>query len=293
MVVSFFMLILTVYFLKDKKIENTIFNILRFIVLIQSVICIIQYEKGFLMYGTFYHDANLTMYIMFFLVFAIWKYAFNQYRSLSTVLVIILALFPFVFAQQRTAWIAMLLASIPFLLKNKKILLLYFGIAFPIFVFAKDEITERILLLLNFGGNGTYDTANSAGWRLNVWNQMFRAANEQPLFGKGLGSSNGFVESIYSGVAFLPHNEFLRIYYETGIVGIILFLAFLLSPLFIFRVYFRKIENKSYILLFISLTAAYFACMAPDNIAALADVSTLYFTIIGIIIASLISSRCS
>lgn len=70
-----------------------------------------------------------------------------------------------------------------------------------------------------------------------AWNYFIGKANEYPIFGRGLGSTLVANDgSIFSGFV-VPHNEYIRFYYDGGLVGAILLF---LSLLLVFRsVYFR------------------------------------------------------
>ncbi|MFX3651074.1 MAG: O-antigen ligase family protein [Paenibacillus sp.] len=70
-----------------------------------------------------------------------------------------------------------------------------------------------------------------------AWSYFIEKANEYPIFGRGLGSTLVANDgSIFSGFV-VPHNEYIRFYYDGGLVGAILLF---LSLLLVFRaVYFR------------------------------------------------------
>jgi len=61
--------------------------------------------------------------------------------------------------------------------------------------------------------------------RDTAWNFFWEKANELPVFGRGLGAvleaNDG---TLYSGFT-VPHNEYLRFYYDGGLVGLLVMLA--------------------------------------------------------------------
>lgn len=74
-------------------------------------------------------------------------------------------------------------------------------------------------------------TDSSMGLRYTFWRNSLKLIAERPWFGYGTG---GFVEAYnqvkgISPVTKNPHNEFLRITVETGLIGLTVYLAFLLS----------------------------------------------------------------
>lgn len=60
--------------------------------------------------------------------------------------------------------------------------------------------------------------------RTAMWDGVARSAAEAPFLGKGLGSSETVVSDTYYWVGH-PHNEFLRIWHDLGLPGLILLLA--------------------------------------------------------------------
>ena len=57
--------------------------------------------------------------------------------------------------------------------------------------------------------------------RAAMWAGVMKSAAEAPIIGKGLGSSESAVSDTYFWVGH-PHNDFLRIYHDLGVVGLIL-----------------------------------------------------------------------
>lgn len=64
---------------------------------------------------------------------------------------------------------------------------------------------------------------NSLSWRLNLWRFAVMLALERPLVGLGLG---GFSQQSprLVGWSVTPHNDFVRVFAETGILGLVAFL---------------------------------------------------------------------
>jgi O-antigen ligase len=71
-----------------------------------------------------------------------------------------------------------------------------------------------------------FTAGRSAAWPL-IWQE----AMEQPVIGHGVGSSVFFVAQIWTDID-KPHNDYLRIIYEVGFVGLILFVAALVWQMF-------------------------------------------------------------
>jgi O-antigen ligase len=81
-------------------------------------------------------------------------------------------------------------------------------------------------LTQNFSGTGVALNDPSARSRLGIYAQAFKAISEAPIFGHGLGSLGDIVN--YSEPGAYPHNMFLEIMIDTGLVGLMLFLGALL-----------------------------------------------------------------
>lgn len=71
-------------------------------------------------------------------------------------------------------------------------------------------------------GESAYLTAG----RAVAWPQIFSHALENWVFGRGAGSASAFTAAVTGHARFPhPHNEYLRIFHDTGAVGLALFLA--------------------------------------------------------------------
>ncbi len=120
---------------------------------------------------------------------------------------------PLLYTYSRTSFVAILAASFAFgIFKDRRLLIvtLVFGLLTP--VFAPDAILERISTI---SGVATGDEPSSWASRTLAWRTHGgRAAAESPLLGFGLASVNlGMVD-----------NEYVRVFIDTGIIGLALFL---------------------------------------------------------------------
>jgi putative inorganic carbon (hco3(-)) transporter len=71
---------------------------------------------------------------------------------------------------------------------------------------------------------GAAPTGNTLLWRLTYWAQVLPLANKNPVTGIGLAMTQYKTDS-----AKQPHNDFIRAYVETGILGFITYVAWLVS----------------------------------------------------------------
>ncbi|MDP8245122.1 MAG: O-antigen ligase family protein [Candidatus Hinthialibacter antarcticus] len=76
----------------------------------------------------------------------------------------------------------------------------------------------------------TQRETGSHTWRLLNWRYLYREWKQQPILGYGLASSpmvNPNINVLGGGVGHDPHNDYVRYLVETGAVGLVLWLAFL------------------------------------------------------------------
>jgi len=108
---------------------------------------------------------------------------------------------------------------------NRK-LLAWSGVALIVLVsfsYLPSEIQARYSLHGLMGGD------NQGAYRLIIWGHAMRLFFYSPFAGIGVGS---FATSMVSGFRYVgAHNMFLLVLIETGIIGLLLFLAFLFSLL--------------------------------------------------------------
>ena len=104
-------------------------------------------------------------------------------------------------------------------------------------------------------------TMNSGTGRIGIWVESFKIALKSPVFGTGLGSyatvfmecSNGNYSSP-SLVLDNPHNEYLSIFFTNGLIGLILYLAFLIS---VALKSFKTLLKNEFTLIFFAVTLCY------------------------------------
>ncbi|MDP3517055.1 MAG: O-antigen ligase family protein [Pseudohongiella sp.] len=79
------------------------------------------------------------------------------------------------------------------------------------------------------GAEASIEAINTNG-RLFIWENFIREGFSKPLIGHGWGASSVFImdSDLNIGFGIQPHNDYLRILFETGFVGFFLFLVSLL-----------------------------------------------------------------
>jgi O-antigen ligase len=112
-----------------------------------------------------------------------------------------------------------------------------------------------------------YETINTSG-RLYMWGILVNGIKDSPIFGHGANASEELLKPISEHFTH-PHNEFLRILYDYGLVGMILFVyAFLKQILKLKNIKNRNGNeiNKYYLYCSMWLFFPFFTFMLTDNI---------------------------
>lgn len=119
-------------------------------------------------------------------------------------------------------------------------------------------------------------SGNSLIWRVNYWTEVLPLANANPVTGIGLSQTQYNTES-----AKQPHNDFLRAYVETGLVGLGAFIAMFVGLLVTARRAMRAaargtLEHAVAAGSLAATTGFLFACIAANvvsNVVSLVSVS--------------------
>jgi O-antigen ligase len=101
--------------------------------------------------------------------------------------------------------------------------------------FAGDEETGSVQQLL--GGEAPL----SGTGRFEVWPLVWHEAKRHIAFGSGVGEMDKFVPLVWAGMS-KTHNDYLRILFELGVAGLLLFLFAIVAQLLLLR---RMIRSSS------------------------------------------------
>lgn len=161
-------------------------------------------------------------------LFAGFVYCFkNKIKSLLCGTLVLLSFIALYFTYSRGAFLALIIAiSTTLFLWKKKIALMVFA-AFLLFVFlAPSPFTQSIRQSFNFSMNAS----GSIKDRLKLWKSAIDMIQERPLLGWGL---NTYTEVnplfVKDFDAWYPHNCYLQMASEIGLVGLASFLILLIS----------------------------------------------------------------
>ena len=115
---------------------------------------------------------------------------------------------------------------------------------------------------------------NSLEWRFDYWTEVLPLANSNPVTGIGLDMTEYQTDE-----AKLPHNDFIRAYVETGLIGLLAYVAVLISMVTLGRRAVRASPQRS---LERGVGAGFLGCsiaVIADSISAnlMSSVATLWY----------------
>ncbi len=128
------------------------------------------------------------------------------------------------FTYTRSAWIATVLGVFAVAIMGRRRMTLVVMVAgVMVSLVAVPSILQRFADLGTSTSAAGY-ASNSLSWRFDYWGQVLPLANSDPITGIGLNMS-----SLATNQQKEPHNDFLRSYVETGVIGTLAYIALLIS----------------------------------------------------------------
>lgn len=182
--------------------------------------------------GTFTHPNMLAIYLVLVIsltLFVALNLKQNNVERIPYALLVIFFTVPLLFTYTRVAWLS--LAFILFAVgvyRFRKLLFISLIGVFLLYCFAP-FFQDRIATL------AAISTDNSSSWRLDLWRDIITYIKLNPWFGYGPGTASVFLKNNIQRllVETEPHNDYLRIWLESGIFV-------LLSYLWIFVDYLKR-----------------------------------------------------
>jgi O-antigen ligase len=111
--------------------------------------------------------------------------------------------------------------------------------------------------------SATYQNSNAP--RIGIWEKTLNIGNTSKIYGHGLGSAlNEFSQEGYFASLQDSHNDFLELYLELGLIGVLIFVIFIISLLRDWKLIYQNTSknNSSFIhLLMISLCGGFIDMM--------------------------------
>jgi len=196
-------------------------------------------DAGNRIMGTFTHPNILAFYLVlaFTFYFYILSAGFLDSKPLVTLIIkaILLDILVLLVATKtRNAWVSVYAGFVIYgFLKDKKTLLFLIGMV-PLLLIIPD-VWQRISNLWNGDTGNNYHGVNSLEWRIQLWQVSWTKILERPIQGYGLASFQPSEEVFFpTAKGMHAHNAYLETLFETGIIGLMSFVALFLGPLYIF-----------------------------------------------------------
>ncbi len=237
--------------------------------------------------GTFVHPNMFAFYLVLIICLSLFV-ALNLKKGavekIPYALLVIFFTIPLLFTYTRAAWLA--LAFIFFgigVYRFRKLLFISIIVVALLYLFAP-FFQDRISTLATLGAS------DSSSWRLDLWRDIWGFIKTSPWFGYGPGTVAIFIQKNIPRflVETEPHNDYLRVWVESGIFA-------LLAYLWIYLAYFKKMwlgfrsetrpRLKMLILFLIFFTISLGAASATDNIIKDAVLQWIFWVLSGSLLA--------
>lgn len=224
------------------------------------------YVDGFhRVYGTFVVPPVLAFYLVGLLPLSIVYLVHTRAKSVKVLMAIwiCLMLIDLVATYTRGAWIGVFIALSMLAFWRYRALLIILPVLLIALAVAFPQTVERFGDLNEVRPIYGYSEANTFAWRTRFWFDTVLANSESSLFvGAGLGAIK---QTYYTD----PHNDYLRLYVETGVLGTLSYLAVLVS-LFAtaaktYRLAMSRL-HKDLAAAFVAVFLAYVTMSIADNI---------------------------
>ncbi len=256
-------------------------------------------DVGWRLRGTFTH-ANILSFYMVLLIVIVFYILKTDNFSLSAQKKNMLRLYMLnlvgilLATQARTAVVSCWLFFVLYgLLKEKKYLVIILFLS--LLVGLTPQVRERITTLQTKNASKADLDKNSFHWRTMLWSDTLPMIQGSPIYGHGAGSfiilSHTFARVGSEGA--YAHNVYLEILFETGVIGLVCYLAFFLMLL---KLYFlnmvKGVGNISVegAILF-SYLVGYLAVCFADNMLIYITFNWYFFLFLGVITRALFFSE--
>jgi O-antigen ligase len=235
--------------------------------------------------GTFIHPNPYAFYLVVMLLVCVpllleskkkWE------RPLYGTLMLLMSI-SLVFTYARAAWLSLILGIVILAVVRYRKLFLVTPLVVVILPILVPSIIDRFQEALGFSqGKG------SMFFRVELWSYLLPYFYDNPILGAGLGGFTNYVEKGL-GFVYMAHNDYLRVLIDTGIVGLIGYLAIWLG---LARESIRAYLNlqdeifKVMGLIVLAIVGAYLAMSATDNMFRFSLIQSYIWCLGGIVAAA-------
>ena len=214
--------------------------------------------------GSFLHPNTFGLFLDMFMLMTI-----SLYRSCAPRLKIVLvgmfiaSVAMLIMTYSRGAWIAFAVGvAVIGLLHSRKAL--YWIVGGMLSCLAIPSVFSRVISLAAPSTSVTGGASNSLIWRLDYWTQVLQLNRNNPITGIGLKGTK-----YLTSVSKAPHNDYLRAYAETGVLGLLAFMVVIVSLVLVARKALRSSRDefsRGIAVGFSAVLAAYIVDSFGDNI---------------------------
>lgn len=252
--------------------------------------------------GPFNFPNEFGFYLVIVLVLAIVA-AFEVRRRSLRIGSIVLAVATLVMLQHtytRAAWIGFALAFLVLAVFQYRRLVVVALVAMALAVLAAPSAINSVQARFgDLASQNAVNSKNSLKWRRGEWARMTHFGDERPLTGQGFGSyprltlkEFGFQDGTFStisrspsgavnGVGFAAHNDYVKLYVETGVPGVLLWIAVLIGIVVTAASAARVPELRPWAVAVAGLAIAFGFMSASDNIQGYAVPVAILFALTG------------
>jgi O-antigen ligase len=238
--------------------------------------------------GTLAQPNSMGFFLAMVLILgtAVWFDLGSKWKWALGVMLVVAAV-ELLFTYSRGGWLAAMTGiTVVCLLRSKKLLVFvaFATVMTAMFVPSATERVQEVQGGRQLSGYGE----NTLLWRLDYWAESLSFSDGNRLGGIGFGMTR------YYGSGVQPHNDFVRMFVETGVFGLIAFVAFLAT---VFRLAFRALRaplfgiDRGIAVGLIGVTFAYSTYSLSGNLISYPIQLWFFFSLIGLGAAALVSAR--
>ena len=310
-ILSFFLMYFSVFLVINSKEDiQIIIKTVIFSSIIPSIYALFEWGFGLGIYtnpgfdnriaGTFGHPnvfGYFLLVIIALIMYVLLEFKLNKYDRVLIIFYNILLSTLLILTYTRGAWIGLfvLLLGIGFV-KMPKMSTFLGLISVPVIsliLFIYDWLQKSVLIgypainkipvVNRLTGLFDGDPSDSILWRRQMWDDMVNKGLDSPIIGYGTGSVTTITEQV-RGLklgALEIHNDYIKVFVESGFVGLF-FYGFMVISIIGFLIYnFRKTKNN-YILVTLFISLAVYLSSIWDNILRQTAVMWIYFVVLAI-----------
>lgn len=176
--------------------------------------------------GTFAQSNDYARYLAFLVIFGVAVYPYVKGRTKVALIALVALAGAFLLMTLTLGAILSAVVAVVVIafIQRRARLLVALLVAGAIAGASVPGLSSRLSATSNQSAVGGGPSGNSLEWRLGYWAEVLPLANANPVTGIGLSSTQYETDQ-----AKQPHNDFLRAYVETGVIGLLAYLAVLLT----------------------------------------------------------------